>query len=98
MTYKQAIEFAITSINTRIEELGAGAREAKESGDDETNAGCRNFQNGLIECADLREKLTILVEMTGGKPSVYCKPSTESENAPMQAPAPCGAIEPKTES
>jgi len=88
MTYKQAIEFAITSINTRIEELGAGAREAKEAGDDETNAGCRNFQNGLIECADLLEKMTILVEMTGGKPSVDCKPSTESENADVQPTTP----------
>lgn len=81
MTHKQAIEFAITSINARIEELGAGAREAKEAGDDETNAGCRNFQNGLIECADLLEKMLILVDVTGGKPSVECRPATESENA-----------------
>lgn len=81
MTHKQAIEFAITSINARIEELGAGAREAKEAGDDETNAGCRNFQNGLIECADLLEKMLILVDVTGGKPSVECRPATESENS-----------------
>lgn len=69
MDHQQAIQYSIKSINERIEAMGAKARAAKEEGDDDTNAAARNFQNGLIECADLLEKMLMLVDMTGGKPS-----------------------------
>lgn len=70
MTYKQAMGFALARINERIEEIGAEAIRAKQDGDDDRNTAARNFQGGFIECADLIEKMTLLVEMTGGEPSM----------------------------
>lgn len=92
MTYQQAMSFALTQINERIEEIGAEAIRAKEDGDDDRNTAARNFQGGFIECADLIDKMMMLVEMSGGKPSRTCAEAKEemgrldSENATTQAP------------
>lgn len=69
MTHQQALAYCQKSINERIEEMGNAAREAAENGDEQTRVAARNFQNGLIECADLLDKMTLMVEVTGGQPS-----------------------------
>ncbi len=80
--------FALTQINERIEEIGTVARQAKEDGDDERNVAARNFQNGFIECADLIDKMMMLVEMSGNKPSQTCAEAKEEMEHPLAAPWP----------
>ena len=70
MNHEQAMSFALKQITERIEEIGAEARRAKEDGDDDRNTAARNFQNGFIECAEVIEKLLLLVGMTGGEASM----------------------------
>mgnify|MGYP007046365213 CR=1 FL=1 len=49
--------------------MGNAAREAADNGDEQTRVAARNFQNGLIECADMIDKMTLMVAVTGGQPS-----------------------------
>lgn len=88
MTYQQAMGFALTQINERIEEIGDVARQAREDGDDERNVAARNFQNGFIECADLIDKMMMLVEMSGNKPSRTCAEAKEEMEHPLACPWP----------
>lgn len=82
------MSFALTQINERIEEIGAVARQAKEDGDDERNVAARNFQGGFIECADLIDKMMMLVEMSGNKPSRTCAEAKEEMEHPLARPWP----------
>lgn len=86
MTHQQAFAFCQKSINERIEEMGAAARVAREDGHDDRHAAARNFQNGLFECADLLEKMGMLVNISGGKESEDPRLSLASRNAATHAP------------
>lgn len=65
MTYKEALEYCIDHIGQRIDEMGELATKNKE--DDDLHAAARNFQNGLIECRDLIEKIGMLVKWSENK-------------------------------
>ena len=60
MTYKEALEYCLGHIGQRIDEMGELATKNKE--DDDLHAAARNFQNGLIECRDLIEKIGTLAK------------------------------------
>ena len=60
MTYKEALEYCLDHIGQRIDEMGELATKNKE--DDDMHAAARNFQNGLIECRDLIEKIGTLAK------------------------------------
>jgi hypothetical protein len=65
MTYKEAFEYCLDHIGQRIDEMGELATKNKE--DDDLHAAARNFQNGLIECRDLIEKIGMLVKWSENK-------------------------------
>ncbi len=65
MTYKEAFEYCLDHIGQRIDEMGELATKNKE--DDDMHAAARNFQNGLIECRDLIEKIGMLVKWAENK-------------------------------
>lgn len=75
MTHHQAIQFAISTTCRRIEDMQELVKIETAHGNRVRARSAENFRNGLIECHDLLIKLCLLVDMTGGKPSVKCEPS-----------------------
>ena len=65
MTYKEAFKYCLEHIGQRIDEVGELATKNKD--DDDMHAAARNFQNGLIECRDIIEKIGMLAKWTAEK-------------------------------